>query len=116
MLGFQPTFQAVDIARESPCIARPDLPVGLQLVHSKPKAPDPTQLIVTGAPAGGLVFVDGVQSGAAVAKNDQTQVLDVAAGAHTVEIHLNDKVVYREETYVAAGKRRTVIVASGFNR
>jgi hypothetical protein len=84
--------------------------------HSKPASPNPTQLVVTGAPAGGFVFVDGVQTGAAVAKNDQTQVLDVAAGMHTVEIHLNDKVVYREDTYVAAGTRRTVIVASGFNR
>jgi len=84
--------------------------------HSKPPAPDPTQLVVTGAPAGGVIFIDGVQSGPAVAKNDQTQVLDVAAGMHTVEVHLNDKVVYREDTYVDAGKRRTVIVASGFNR
>lgn len=81
-----------------------------------PKPPDPTQIIVTGAPAGSLVFVDGVQSGQAVAHNDQTQVLEVAAGTHKVEIRMNDKIVYREDTYVRPGEHGVVIVASGFEK
>jgi hypothetical protein len=83
-------------------------------LRKPPKPPDPTEIIVTGAPAGSLVFVDGVQSGQAVAHDDQTQILDVAAGTHKVEIHMNDKVVYREDAYVGPGEHRFVIVASGF--
>jgi hypothetical protein len=78
--------------------------------------PDPTQIIVTGAPTGSLVFLDGLQSGRSTATNDHPQVLNVAAGAHKVEIHLGDAVVYREDTYVGLGERRVVIVLSGLNR
>jgi hypothetical protein len=82
----------------------------------KPHLPDPTEIIVTGAPAGSLVFVDGVQTGQPTAANDHPQVLIVAAGAHKVEIHVGDAVVYREDTYVAPGERRTVMVLSGLRR
>jgi hypothetical protein len=80
------------------------------------QVPDPTEIIVTGAPAGSIVFVDGSQTGQAIAQNDHTQVLSVAAGAHKVEIHVGDAVVYREDTYVALGERRVVRVLSGLNR
>ncbi len=78
--------------------------------------PEPTEIIVTGAPGGSLVFVDGVQAGPANAANDHPQVIDVAAGAHKVEIHMGDTVVYREDTYVAPGEHRVVAVLSGLNR
>jgi hypothetical protein len=81
-----------------------------------PRLPDPTEIIVTGAPAGSLVFLDGAQAGHAAARNDHSQVLDVAAGAHIVEIHVGDTVVYRENTYVGPGERRVVIVLSGSSR
>ena len=77
---------------------------------------DPTEIIVTGAPAGSIVFVDGLQTGQATAINDHPQVLNVAAGAHKVEIHVDDTVVYREDTYVAPGEHRIVRVLSGLNR
>jgi hypothetical protein len=80
------------------------------------QVPDPTEIIVTGAPAGSMVFVDGLQIGQAAALSDQTQVLNVAAGAHKVEIHLGDTVVYREDTYVGPGEHRIVRVLSGLNR
>jgi hypothetical protein len=80
------------------------------------QVPDPTQIIVTGAPAGSIVFVDGLQTGQATAINDHPQALDVAAGAHKVEIHLGDAVVYREDTYVVLGEHRIVRVLSGLNR
>ncbi len=82
----------------------------------KHELPDPTQLIVTGAPAGSLIFVDGSQTGQETAISDHPQVLDVAAGAHKVEIHLGDKIVYREETYVGVGEHRVVTVLSGLTR
>ena len=78
--------------------------------------PDPTEIIVTGAPAGSILFVDGLQVGQATALKDHAQVLNVAAGAHKVEIHLGDTVVYREDTYVGLGERCMVRVLSGLNR
>src|SRR5258707_11411294 len=82
----------------------------------KTQLPDPTEIIVTGAPAGSTVFVDGLQTGQAVALNDHPQILNVAAGAHKVEIQLGDAVVYREDTYVALGERHVVHVLSGSSR
>jgi hypothetical protein len=83
----------------------------------KRAAPRPrTEIVLTGAPAGSLVFVDGVQTGPGVEHNDQSEILDVAPGAHTVEIHVNEAVVYREETYVGSGERRVVEVLSGLSR
>ena len=78
--------------------------------------PDPTQIIVTGAPAGSSIFVDGSQIGQATAVNDHPRVLNVAAGTHKVEIHFGDTVVYREDTYVSLGEHRIVRVLSGLNR
>jgi hypothetical protein len=80
------------------------------------QSPDPTEIIVTGAPAGSIVFVDGSQIGQATALNDHSQILAVASGVHKVEVHLGDTVVYREDTYVAVGEHRIVRVLSGFNR
>jgi hypothetical protein len=80
------------------------------------QSPDPTEIIVTGAPAGSIVFLDGLQTGQAAASNDHPQVLNVAAGAHKVEIHVGDTVVYREDTYVGLGEHHMVRVLSGLNR
>lgn len=82
----------------------------------KPQVPNPTEIIVTGAPMGSLVFVDGSQTGQPAATSDHPQILNVAAGSHKVEIHLGDVVVYREDTYVAPGEQRVVIVLSGLSR
>jgi hypothetical protein len=78
--------------------------------------PDPTEIIVTGAPVGSLVFVDGLQTGQPTASNDHPRILIVAAGTHKVEIHMGDAIVYREETYVALGEHRVIIVLSGLTR
>ena len=71
---------------------------------------------MTGAPLGSLVFVDGVQTGQAASRSDQSQILDVAAGDHKVEIHVDGRIVYREDTYVGPGEHRVVMVLSGSNR
>lgn len=78
--------------------------------------PDPTEIIITGAPRGSLVFIDGTQVGQAAVRNDQSQVLDVQPGTHRVEIHVEDAVVYREDTYVGPGEQRVVTVLSGLSR
>jgi hypothetical protein len=79
------------------------------------QAPDPTEIIVTGAPVGSIVFVDGSQVGVAATVADRPQVLNVAAGTHKVEIHADDTIVYREDTYVGRGERRVVRVLSGLS-
>ena len=78
--------------------------------------PDPTEIIVTGAPGGSIILVDGVQTGQETPAGDHPQVLTVAAGAHKVEIRMDDKIVYREETYVGLGEHRVVTVLSGLTR
>ena len=82
----------------------------------KAQLPKATEIVVTGAPAGSIVFVDGVQIGQAAALNDRPQILNVAAGSHKVEIHVGDAVVYREDTYVELGEHRMVRVLSGLTR
>lgn len=82
----------------------------------KTQPPDPPEIIVTGAPEGSVVFVDGLQAGQATAQSDHPQVLEVAAGPHKVEIHVGDRIVYREDTYVGPGDHRVVRVLSGLNR
>jgi hypothetical protein len=82
----------------------------------KPAAREPTELVITGAPLGSLVFIDGSQAGPSVSRNDQSEILDVSPGAHKVEIHVNDAIVYREDTYVGSGERRVVSVLSGLSR
>jgi len=82
----------------------------------KTHPPEPTEIIVTGAPMGSIVYVDGLQAGQPTAQSDYPQVLDVSAGPHKVEIHLGDAVVYREDTYLGPGEHRAVRVLSGLNR
>ena len=55
----------------------------------------PTEIIVTGAPADSIVFVDGVQAGQPAAIEDRPQILNVAPGSHKIEIHVGEAVVYR---------------------
>ncbi|HXB01101.1 MAG TPA: hypothetical protein VNW05_11290 [Steroidobacteraceae bacterium] len=90
---------------------------GCSWFHRKPPPP-PVQpeLIVTGAPAGSTVFIDGTQRSQAAELNDRPQSLSVAEGTHVVEIHRGDAVVYRENIYVKYGEKRVVTVLSGSNR
>ena len=84
--------------------------------HSKARAPDPSQIVVTGAPKGSIVFVDDVQQGQAAESNVKPQLVDSAPGEHKVEIRFGDSVVYRENIYIKSGEKRVVAVLSGANR
>ncbi len=83
--------------------------------HRKPPAPDPAELIVTGAPAGAVLLIDGAPAGHAAQTDDRTQVLKVAPGTHLVEVKVGESITYRESTYVALGEKRVVRVLSGFS-
>lgn len=81
--------------------------------HKQPVPPEPTQLVVNGAPAGSILLIDGVQAGVENGSPTRSQLVDVAPGMHIVEVKVRDKVAYRENTYVAAGEQHLVIVLSG---
>ena len=82
----------------------------------KPVAPPPAEFIVTGAPVGSLLFVDGVQAGEAKEAGHQSQVVQVAPGTHILEVKVGDAVVYREDSDIEIGKKRVITVLSGANR
>jgi PEGA domain len=88
---------------------------GCSWFHRKPHAPDPTELVVVGAPVGSTVFVDGVQSGQAKEVAKQPQEVDVAPGTHVVEVRVGETVAYRENTYVTQGEKHVISVLSGRN-
>jgi hypothetical protein len=88
---------------------------GCSWFHRRPHAPDPTELVVVGAPVGSLVFVDGVQAGQAKEVAKQPQEVEVAPGAHVVEVRVGDTVAYRENTYVTQGEKHVISVLSGRN-
>jgi RNA-splicing ligase RtcB len=84
--------------------------------HSKARTPEPSQIIVTGAPKGSIVFVDDVQQGQAAESNVKPQLVDLGAGQHKVEVRFGDSVVYRENIYINSGEKQVVTVLSGANR
>jgi hypothetical protein len=88
---------------------------GCSWFHRKPHAPDATELIVSGAPVGSVVFVDGVQAGQAKEVANRPQEVEVTPGTHTLEVRVGDTVAYRENTYVTPGEKRVISVLSGRN-
>jgi len=89
---------------------------GCSWLHArKQPAPAPTELIVTGVPAGSHLFIDGLQTDQAGQDGNRTRILAVAPGAHTVEVKMGDT-AYRENTYVEPGQKRIITVLSGANR
>ena len=68
-------------------------------------------LMVTGAPSGSVLFVDGLEMGSAAQYDGNPKVLAVLEGTHQVEVRLGKSVVHREKTFVASGQSHTVAVA-----
>jgi hypothetical protein len=89
---------------------------GCSWFHRKPHAPDPTELVVVGAPGGSMVFVDGVLAGQAKEVANQPQEVEVAPGTHILEVRMGDTVAYRENTYVTPGEKHVISVLSGTGR
>jgi hypothetical protein len=89
---------------------------GCSWFHRKPPPAPPTELVVTGAPAGATLLVDGVQAGQVAEADDRTQLLRVTSGTHVLEVKVGDSITYRETTYVAPGEKHVVRVLTGFSR
>jgi hypothetical protein len=81
--------------------------------HRKPIPPDPTQLVVTGAPAGASLIIDGAPVNADSSLPGKPMLVDVAPGRHTVEVKVREKITYREDLYVAPGEKHPMAVLSG---
>ena len=81
--------------------------------HKKPVPPDPTQLVVTGAPAGSVLLIDGAAATTDSSIAGRPLLVDVAPGRHTVEVKVRDKITYREDLYVAPGEKHSMAVLSG---
>lgn len=70
----------------------------------------PPTLMVTGAPSGSLLVVDGLDMGSAAQYDGKPKVLAVLEGTHKVEVRLGSNVVYREKAFVSGGQSHTVAV------
>jgi hypothetical protein len=70
----------------------------------------PPTLIVTGAPSGSLLFVDGLEMGSAAQYDGNPKVLAVLEGTHQVEVRLGTSVVHRERAFLSSGQSHTVTV------
>jgi hypothetical protein len=66
--------------------------------------------MVTGAPSGSDLFVDGLDMGAAGQYDGNPKVLAVLEGTHQVEVRLGSEVVYKEKAFVSSGQSHVVAV------
>jgi hypothetical protein len=73
----------------------------------------PPTLIVKGAPAGSILFVDGLAMGTAAQYDGNPNTLAVLEGSHQVEVRLGNTLVYREKSFASSGERHTVTVTRG---
>ena len=90
---------------------------GCSWFHAKkPLGPESPELMITGAPTGSILFIDGVPVRPATEAGNRPQVLQVAPGTHSVEVHMGDRVAYRENLDVLAGEKRAITVLSGASR
>jgi hypothetical protein len=71
---------------------------------------EPPLLVVSGAPEGATLFVDGIAFGA-VEKYDAETPVEVLPGAHVVEIRQGGQILHREEIYAGTGSTVTISVA-----
>jgi hypothetical protein len=78
----------------------------------KTGAPPPT-LIVKGAPAGSILFVDGLAMGNAAQYDGNPKTLAVLEGTHQVEVRLGSTLVYKEKAFASGGESHTVTVTRG---
>jgi hypothetical protein len=73
----------------------------------------PPTLIVKGAPAGSVLFVDGLSMGNAAQFDGNPKTLAVLEGTHQVEVRLGGAVVYKERAFTSDGESHTVAVSQG---
>jgi hypothetical protein len=69
-------------------------------------------LAVQGAPAGAILYVDGLQIGDAARYDGKTQRLMIEDGAHRVEIRQGGAVLHTQQIFAGPGETATVVVGT----
>jgi hypothetical protein len=67
---------------------------------------DRPRLLLTGAPDGAVLFLDGRQVGPASAYGGQPGVLLVEPGTHIVEIRVGDRLLLSRKVFFGGGEQR----------
>jgi hypothetical protein len=65
-------------------------------------------LVVTGAPSGAVLYVDGLAMGQASQFDGHPRVLAVLRGPHEVEVREGSAVLYHNKLFMSSGETRTV--------
>jgi starvation-inducible outer membrane lipoprotein len=68
-------------------------------------------LVVQGAPAGAVLYVDGLQIGEAARYDGKAQKLMIEEGAHRIEIRQGGTMLHAQQIFAGAGE--TAVVAVG---
>ena len=69
------------------------------------------RILVQGAPAGAVLFVDGKPMGAAAAYSGAPGVLVREPGTHVVEIKAGETLLLSQKVFLGGGEQRTLTVA-----
>lgn len=69
-------------------------------------------LAVQGAPAGAMLYVDGLQVGEAARYDGKAQKLLIEEGTHTVEIRQGGTVLHAQRVFAAPGETAAVVVGA----
>jgi hypothetical protein len=70
-------------------------------------------LIVTGAPAGAVLIVDGLAMGAALQYDGHPKTLAVLEGPHQVEVRNGSSDIYNAKVFVSSGETHTIAILPG---
>jgi hypothetical protein len=85
---------------------------GCHWFRHKPPAVVTSEYVVTGAPAGAIILIDGAPQGEPVEKG-RPQIVVSTPGSHLLEVKVSDRVTYSEQTYLNAGEQQAIRVLSG---
>jgi hypothetical protein len=75
-------------------------------------SPQPS-LIVTGAPSGAQLFVDGLPMGSAPQYDGHPKTLAVLEGAHQVEVRDGSHNLYSAKVFISNGETHTISILPG---
>jgi len=70
-------------------------------------------LLVTGAPSGAILFVDGLPMGPAPQFDGHPKTLAVLEGAHQVEVRDGSRNLYSGKVFVGNGETHTITILPG---
>lgn len=83
----------------------------LPATETRTGSPRPA-LAVQGAPAGALLYVDGLLVGEAAHYDGKARRLTVEEGPHRIEVKLGNSLVHSQHVFAGAGETATVVIAS----